>query len=317
MAQSSSLAEVSGVLERQGPALRRAPDAVAPGVAVLRSPVLFVLIALAVTAAAVAASWARPITYTAESRLLVGQVDTEARSVPGYTKAAQDLAAVYARVVPTDVVVGPVAAQAGAPPDTVRSAISASPIPDAAIVRVEARAGSSEQARQLADLAATSLADYVHRLSAAEPTDQPEFKAYAAAANAYAVAQFHQQALQQQVDQMRATTTASVAAGATSPGDGALEVAQVQMVAATSDVLQKKLQVDSLSEAYRNAVRGTGDRSGLRPVAAAADTGSDRMANLQIGVLTGAVAGGLLALGVVTLRANGRRLRLLRRGAVA
>ena len=131
-----------------GPTRRRRRDRpVSVAVAVLRYPVLFLVIVVLVTGASVAVALARTPTTTAEVRLLIGKVDAEARAVPGFAAATEDLASIYARVVPTDAVLVPAAKAAGVPLAVARGAISASPIPGASIVRIEAKDPSEARGR--------------------------------------------------------------------------------------------------------------------------------------------------------------------------
>jgi hypothetical protein len=231
--------------------------------------------------------------------------------VPGYTKAAQDLSSVYARVVTTDPIVSTVAEQSGLSPAKVRGALSASPIPDSAIIRVEATATSGAEAKQIADLSTAALAAYVHELNSVDPTTLPAYKEYNAAADAYAAALLTEDDAQKYLTQLR-TPGSLVAFSQGEQLQAAIGAARLQLIAAKSDTLQKKLQLDGLGATYANAVSGQGARSDLSPLGAASSTGNNRRSTLEIGVLAGLVGGALLGLGLVTARANRLRLRALR-----
>ena len=101
------------------------------------------------------------------------------------------------------------------------------------------------------------------------------------------------------------------------PLDAQIAAVQSQLVTATSNTLQAQLKATQLSTAFQNATRGVGDTTPANVIAPAASQGSDRKQNLQLGVLIGVVAGVLLGLAVVVLRANAPYLRALRRSAWA
>ena len=287
------------------------PSRVGPGVALLRYPLLFTVVLLCVLIPSVLVAWRTPTTYTAEARLLVGRVDTDARSVPGYAQATEDLAAVYARVVPTDVVLTPVATATGTPIDAVSRSLSASPIAGSSMIRIEAKASSPDQARQLTQAASTALTAYVHGLNDAGDRGVAEAQAYQTAADEYADAQLQAETLQTQLDKTRSAVTAGLAL------PSAVDETAALVRAAKSSELQKKLRLDAAAEAYRSAVKSDGRRGELNVIADATDSGSNRTSTLEVGALTGLVAGILLGIGVVTARANLPRLRALRRRASA
>jgi capsular polysaccharide biosynthesis protein len=293
----------------------RAARPVSVGVAVLRYPFLFSIIVLVVTAAAGAAAIAKTPTSTAEARLLIGKVDAEARAVPGFTQATQQLASIYARVVPTNAVLKPAAAAAKVPLAVAHAEVSGSPIAESSIVRVEVKDTNERRAVRLADAAANALSKYVSTLNNVDPYSTPEYKQYADAANALAQAQVALKTWQDVFDQLNnPLSPQAVLAG---PGLGpALENARAQLVAATSQALQAKFRSDQLATAFQNATRGVGDTTPARVIAPAASTGSNRTSNLELGLLVGVVGGVLLAVAVVTLRANVRYLRAFRRSAI-
>src|SRR5918911_4044178 len=106
-----------------GPAMRR------------RWPLTLVLVVLGALGGAVAAR-SQPTTYTAEERLAVGSGGLSAQAVPGFALASQELASNYARFVTA----GPV--RSALPAQTARRVltVTASPVPESNVVRVEATA---------------------------------------------------------------------------------------------------------------------------------------------------------------------------------
>jgi capsular polysaccharide biosynthesis protein len=287
---------------------------VTTGTAILRYPLLFLVIVMVCAGLGTVMALARTPTQTAEVRLLIGAVDAEARAVPGFTQATQDLASIYARVAPTDVVLRPAAKAAGVSLASARGAVSASPIPSSSIVRIEVTGHDAARAVRLAGAAGRALSQYVATLNQVDPYSTAEYKKYAAAADALAQAQVAQQALQEQVNQLHTSgSPAQLAAGY-----GLVVIAtqaEASLVAATSATLQAKLRADQLGAAFQNRTRGLGDTTPARIIGPAASQGDDRTQKLELGLLLGLVGGVLLALAVVVLRANWRYLRQLRRDA--
>ena len=89
-----------------------------------------VLLTLLTSAAGVSIALNRPPTYTAEARLAVGPDSNSAYSIAGFPTAARDLAANYARWVQNNATSGTWA------PEGV-SSVTASPIPESGVIRIE------------------------------------------------------------------------------------------------------------------------------------------------------------------------------------
>ncbi len=101
----------------------------------------------------------QPTTYTAEYRLAVGQGEMSALNIPGYPTATKDLASNYSRWVTDHGVAGM------SLPDGV-SSLTASPLPDSSVVRIEAAAKEPEAATAGAKAAADALTAEVNRARA-------------------------------------------------------------------------------------------------------------------------------------------------------
>lgn len=114
-----------------------------PGIGILVVAVAAVLLGVAGGAAAGAHFLGR--TVTAEARLVVGDQSIRAQSVPGYALATQQLAATYARLI--------------ASPADSDSGVSASPIPDSAVIAVRAETEDAAGAIAAADAASSRLVE--------------------------------------------------------------------------------------------------------------------------------------------------------------
>lgn len=117
--------------------------------------VLFVVFAILI-------SWARTPTYTAEATLNVGGTALPAdQSVSNYVLAQQNLAAQYSRLVTANEVLAAAVSSTGLPPGRVFDHVSASPIPESSVFRVDATATSAGDAITIANAASASLIKYI------------------------------------------------------------------------------------------------------------------------------------------------------------
>lgn len=177
--------------------------------------VLFVILVMSAAAGgAVAGVRLLGTSVTAEARLVVGDQSVRAQSVPGYALATQQLAATYSRLIGSSDTTDPVGGQ---------GAISASPIPDSAIIRVQARAESDAVAIQAADAAAQQLIATANRARNQEED--------AASTTAYLRERAALRAAQARV----AAATASPAAARGAAADQ-VELAQVRVNAAAESL---------------------------------------------------------------------------------
>lgn len=205
---------------------------------------------------------------TAEARLVVGQQTIQAQSVPGYALATQQLAATYSRLVGGD------AMATVAPAGVV---LSASPVPDSAIIRVQAVGADAAQVTAAADAAATALVDAVGKARGEQEADTGELTAARTALRA---------------------AQASLAQETNGEGDPK-KVGRLQDAVAVA-----QLRVEALSQSFKEQVMAS--RSGsagltLTQQAAVTSAWSPR------GVLVGAFGGALVMLLILGAVAIARR----------
>lgn len=105
-----------------------------------------------------------PTTYTAEARLAVGSGEMSSLSIPGYPTASASMASNYARWVTTTGAGGQVLADGDV-------TLSASPIPESNVIRLEAESRDKDAALAAADDAASALTDEVNKV---RDEDNPE-----------------------------------------------------------------------------------------------------------------------------------------------
>lgn len=127
--------------------------------ALRRHRVAAVLVTILFTLLGVGVAVARPVTYTGEMRLAVGQGEMSALNIPGYPSATRDMASNYSRWVTDQGVAGMTL------PDGVLT-LAASPMPGSSVIRIEATSHDADQARAAAQDAAEALTSEVARARA-------------------------------------------------------------------------------------------------------------------------------------------------------
>jgi hypothetical protein len=213
-------------------------------------------------------------------------------SIPGLDTAGQNLASAYSRLVSTDEVQSGASKRLGHPID---GTLSASPIPDSPIVRLEASAKSSEAAIDLATAGSAALVDAVNTLNEQQSKSAADLlKQYEEAFQALITAQNKVAQLQQSVN--AGTPLASV--------QEQLNTAQTEVAAAT-------VKTDALNAAYQGTFSPSALNSQvIQPAGAPIATGNNRKSTIEVGILVGLVVGGLLGLGLavwIDLRARSRQ----------
>lgn len=267
---------------------------------------LAVLAVLIGTALGVGLAISRPPTYSAEARLAVGSTSLTAQAVPGYALAAQELAANYARYVNNaeeqsalqrDLHLG-----AGA-----IASVSASPIPESNVVRIEVTGSKEATAVAAAARVATSLIHLVNNSAAANTTAADILKQYTDISTRVATAQ----------QAVTAAQSAVASAVAQQPADPiVLPSLRQTAIAAAAKLAILQVQQEALSDKYRSVVSdNSGVSTQLLLVEHAVGTGSDRTTRAEQFGLAGLAAGCALAL-LLAVAAERRRLRRVRRPVV-
>jgi hypothetical protein len=249
-----------------------------------------------VTAAAMLGLKRAP-TYTAETRMAVGGIDlTAPGALGGFALASQSLASSYSRAVNAEEVIGDVARRAGTTPGFVRPRITATPVPESPVFRIEARAATPQRAELLANLTAASLERYVKALNSGRAADAGRFFAsYQKAARTY-----------QRSVVARQDAEAAFRASSTSGRRDAMIKARAAESAA-------RLRRDALQSNYLTAIGGQVAVANIQQLTSAVSAKSDRNSRLALYVFVALLAGGLIGTALATLRANARVRRHLTR----
>lgn len=235
-------------------------------------PIVTIVLTVLGIVAGVLAARAMPVSYTAESRLAVVSATNNAYSIPGYPLAARELAADYSRWVQNNATSG-----AWAPPGT--TSVSASPIPDSAVIRVEVQARSQQEATRGAEKVAATLVKTVADTQA-QHDPQRAFDDFSKQAPGVAQARARAQ---------QAETAYSSAVGARASASR-LRTLATQLQAARVTLAQVELKQNAAASLYQRLYADTSGASTLKVIVPAAAVGApERTALMRYGVLGGAL----------------------------
>jgi hypothetical protein len=254
----------------------------------------FVLASLPVLlfgAAAVAYAVQRAPNYTAESRISVGKLDlSQPGAISGFATATEALASAYSRAIDAPQVVAPVSRKLRLPAHTVLAKLSATPVPQAPLVRVIGIAGSSSGAVKLANTGATALTAYVNASNdAPNPASPTLLRRFRAA----------------QLKVAQASLAVDAARRALRDSD---TPARRRAVARADSALQtRRLQALVISNAYNQSQQGRSLTESVSVLTPATSAESDRNSRLQIYLFGAVLAGALVGAALATAREN--RLR--------
>jgi hypothetical protein len=267
--------------------------------AVLRRwPLALVLVVLGAVAGA-AASTLVHTTYTSEVRLAVGGSDLSAQAVPGFALASQELASNYARFVTA----APV--RSALPPEEAANVltVSASPVPESNVIRVEVTARDEASSLAAAAEAGRQLVAQVGKIVSS--TGAPKTLAqYRELSRQVAEAQQRQSDAQALVDQLRSRPRSSGA------GQPSLDQARQAAVDAAATLADLQVQQNALGALYQNQVGQGPSQNTLSVVSSAAVSGNDATSKAELYGLGGAALGaGLSAWAAATLERRRQRSR--------
>lgn len=283
---------VAGPSGEAGDDAGAAAGPVTPMTSLRRHWVVGTVLVVAGTALGAGAGALLPPEYTAEARVAVGSNDLTALAIPGYAYGAQELAASTSRYVGNAQVLGELDPVLGGDAASV-TGVSASPLPDSSIIRVEVTAVDAETAVRGTDALTTYLLEQADRVNSSTDTDEllEEFSA-----------------LSRQVAEAEAARTDAAAALAASPaGSPAREAAREALVEGEASVDVLTAQQSALGARYEQATTASGITYQLRVVAGAALSSDTRTAAVQRYGVLGAGVGGLAALIVAVLLDRRRR----------
>lgn len=253
-------------------------------------PLIVLLLVSLGAAGGIMVARAMPLTYTAEARLAVVSATNNAYSIPGYPLAARELASDYSRWVQNNAAGG-----TWSPPGAV--SVSASPIPESAVIRVEVSARTPEQATQGAQQVSATL---LRTVAEAQQRHDPEraFADFSKQAPGVALAR-----AKVQEDE----TAYSRLVGAKAP-PAQIRAAATTLRTARVALAELELRMNAAASLYQRLYVDTQGASTLKQIVPAALVGSpERTALMRFGVL--GAAGGLLCALLVVVPLDRRRGR--------
>ena len=260
------------------------------GEAARRHWLLVLIPVLALVGAAGAIGVLRHPTYTAESKLNVGQINaSQPGALSGYVTATQGLAQTYARAITADQVTVPVAKKLHTSPDAISSHISASSIPQTPVMTIDGQSTDAGKAVAIANAASGALVSYVNHTNT--PNANTILSQYEQAARDYSRALAETKSAQDAYNKSHSSTDRAALDNA---------VGREQSV---------KVRRDALQTQYQNATQ-FGTNANVSVLNPASSASSDRYSRLEILLFIGLVAGLAVGLALAVLKAN----RTLRRG---
>lgn len=243
---------------------------------------LILLLALLLAGAGIALGLDRSPTYGAESRLSVGSFDAATQSVPGYVEASEDLASAYSRIAESDVVLGRVARESGMSLVEIRDRVTAAPIPESPVLRIDATGPSAESATGLATAATGTLRSYINESQDPDARSDEllgEFRKWSRVAVT----------LEARLERRRQ---------ARERDRGAVSADLIQQTEAAAEVA--RLRADGTATAYQSArERDRAEGADLTVIESPQAADSDRLAVVQqlgfVGLVGGGIVGAALA----------------------
>ena len=226
----------------------------------------------------------RTPTYTATAENVVQALSPSVAQLPGAIQAAQDLASNQSRLIDSDGIAEPLARRLETTSSYVADNVSATPVPNSTVIRVEADGPSADDAIALANGAARAFADYVNEQTATQAEGDAILASYRAASAAYQ----RELAAKQGIDR---------AGAAASPTERLRS-------AAALDAAQLRRQ--ALSAQYQTVIQSQGTAPTVKPFVIAHSASSDRVSTAEIYAVAGAVVGLLIGAALATLLANRR-----------
>jgi capsular polysaccharide biosynthesis protein len=274
------------------------PPVVGPLPAVLAHPFLTAIPIVLLMITTVGLALVRTPVYTAESELVVGRVDSSAAAIPGYVSATQQLASDYSRLIHARQITDSLTTSLHIPASQVN--LSATPIPNSAIIRVDATGTDLRRAVQLADSGTTALISYVTGTVAGTSQAQSLLD------------QLHQaQVNLSNANQAQADAQARINQyqGSAANADK-LALARQDLANAQGNIQTFTVQVNAFTQAYTARVQEL-NGAPLQVIIPAYSQGTDRKKKLEDAVAFALVVGGALGLGWSRFVTNGRLVRFL------
>lgn len=260
-----------------------------PAVSVMRAMLWnwwIVLIAV-VVCAGIGATLAlvRTPDYTATARLSVGRIDiTSPGALSGFAVATQALATGYSRTVTSQAVARKVSDQTGISVKDVQSHVTATPVAESPVFRIEASSPDREQAIALANLSGKALIRYAARLNRDNPDTARLFAKYRQAVGEETDAEQELRAAEEDAEERE------------------IPPVEKQVARAEADLEAAELRSEAFGKAYTSSVQGQIATDLVQMISPAIDAESDKRSTFVIYTFIGLVIGLFLGGGLAYWR---------------
>ena len=257
----------------------------------------YVVLVAVLACGAAAAVWAarRPVNYTAESRISAMNLQLQnIAALPGVLDASRALTTVYARAAAADAVTRPVARRQHVTRAYVANHVTATPLPDAPVIKISATGTSTAQAIGLANGTARSLLAYAKAQSGAGLSDRG------------LLARFRRQQRQRAKLQQAQSDAQKNLRNLDTPGNRA------KLAGASADLADADLRLEALRVEYLNGQETRRAAPTAQPMTTATTATSDRTSQIQIAAFAGVIVGLAVGLALAALLAARRQRRLAR-----
>ncbi len=254
-----------------------------------RHPLLVLLPVVLLAAAGIAVGLRTNPTYTATAQDVVQPLAPTVAQLPGAIQAAQDLASNESRLIDAAGVTGPLARQLGSSVGSIERRVSATPVPNSTVVKIDGESSTAQGAVSLTNAAARAFARYVNASSSQSEAEAETLLRQFRAASAEYV-------------RTLSTKQRVLAAGKAAPAGA--------VIATTSAANAAQLRQQALSAQYQSLVQSQASAPRVTTFVVARTARSSRQAALQISGFGGGLAGLVIGAAFALLLANRRSRRV-------
>lgn len=220
--------------------------------------------------------------YTATARLSVGRIDiTSPGALSGFAVATQALATGYSRTVTSQAVATEVSEKTGISIKDVQSHVTATPIAESPVFRIEATSPDREQAIALANLSGRALIRYAAKLNRDNPDTARLFAKYRQAVGEETAAEQELLVAEEDLEERE------------------IPPVEKQVDRAAADLEAAELRAEAFGRAYTSSVQSQVATDLVQMISPAIDAESDKRSTFFIytfiGLVIGLFVGGALA----------------------
>lgn len=230
--------------------------------------------------------------YTASAQLNVGGPAVPSELISITSEGRAQLASTYSRFIDARDVVEPVASRLGLDSTEVAERLSASPIPESPIFRVEGESTSETGAVALINAATASLIDFIRRSNAQDGQGELVLRRF-----------------RQAVEKTSQAVTNRDQADARLERNPSSRDAARSLIRATAALEAARLRQATLLELYRQNQAGLVGGRVVQVLDPATDASSDRFFVLQVLLFVGLAGGLVIGVGLAHLRERALRRR--------